>query len=123
VEGVGDHCCEYMTGGVVVVLGEVGYNFGAGMTGGFAYVLDKENQFVDRYNRELIDIKRITSADMDEYSSYLADLLSEFVCLTHSDWGRELLENLEEYIGRFWLITPKAANVQSLLNHIRTRPE
>src|SRR5690606_38824801 len=47
VEGVGDHCCEYMTGGQVTVLGTTGYNFGAGMTGGFAYVLDQENTFVD----------------------------------------------------------------------------
>jgi glutamate synthase (NADPH/NADH) large chain len=123
VEGAGDHCCEYMTGGVAVVLGETGYNFGAGMTGGFAYVLDMNNDFVDRYNRALIDIQRIGSSDMEEYHSYLMDLLAEFVGATFSDWGRELLENMEDYVGRFWLITPKAANVQSLLNHIRTRPE
>src|SRR5690606_23581907 len=48
IEGAGDHCCEYMTGGVVVVLGETGYNFGAGMTGGFAYVLDENRHFYDR---------------------------------------------------------------------------
>ena len=59
VEGVGDHGCEYMTGGVITVLGDTGLNFGAGMTGGFAYVLDRDNQFVDRYNHELIDINRI----------------------------------------------------------------
>jgi len=123
VEGVGDHCCEYMTGGVVVVLGRTGYNFGAGMTGGFAYVLDQENLFVDRYNRELIDIQRITSSDMEEYYSYLTDLLSEFVAQTYSEWGREILENIEEYIGRFWLITPKAASAERLLRHIRSRPE
>ena len=56
VEGTGDHCCEYMTGGVVCVLGRTGVNFGAGFTGGFAYVLDMERDFVDRYNHELIDI-------------------------------------------------------------------
>ncbi|MDB2384367.1 glutamate synthase large subunit, partial [Endozoicomonas sp.] len=55
VEGVGDHCCEYMTGGLVVVLGKTGHNFGAGMTGGFAYVLDLERRFVDCYNHELVD--------------------------------------------------------------------
>ena len=60
VEGAGDHCCEYMTGGVVVVLGQTGLNFGAGMTGGFAYVLDLDRKFVDLYNHELIDIHRIT---------------------------------------------------------------
>nr|MDJ0790129.1 glutamate synthase large subunit [Myxococcota bacterium] len=55
IEGAGDHCCEYMTDGIVVVLGQTGVNFGAGMTGGFAYVLDMERDFVDRYNHELID--------------------------------------------------------------------
>src|SRR5439155_1256854 len=59
IEGAGDHCCEYMTGGAVCVLGRTGVNFGAGFTGGFAYVLDLERNFVDRYNHELIDISRI----------------------------------------------------------------
>jgi hypothetical protein len=58
VEGAGDHCCEYMTDGVVLVLGKVGLNFGAGFTGGLAYVLDVDRDFVDRYNHELIDIQR-----------------------------------------------------------------
>ena len=52
IEGAGDHCCEYMTGGVVCVLGRTGVNFGAGFTGGFAYVLDIERDFVDRYNHD-----------------------------------------------------------------------
>ena len=56
VEGVGDHGCEYMTDGIVVVLGRMGLNFGAGFTGGLAYVLDLDRDFVDRYNHELIDI-------------------------------------------------------------------
>ena len=66
VEGAGDHCCEYMTGGCVVVLGDTGLNFGAGMTGGFAMVYDAHDEFVDRYNHELIDIHRInTESTMD----------------------------------------------------------
>jgi glutamate synthase (NADPH) large chain len=65
VEGAGDHCCEYMTGGVVAVLGRTGLNFGAGFTGGFAYVLDLERDFVDRYNHELIDIHRISPEGME----------------------------------------------------------
>src|SRR5699024_500985 len=59
IEGAGDHCCEYMTGGLVAVLGETGDNFGAGMTGGFAYVLDEERTFVDKVNHELVGIHRI----------------------------------------------------------------
>ncbi|WP_438894462.1 hypothetical protein, partial [Bacillus cereus group sp. BC325] len=61
IEGAGDHCCEYMTGGLVCVLGETGVNFGAGMTGGFAYVLDEDRTFVDKYNHELVDILRVNT--------------------------------------------------------------
>src|SRR5690606_6385474 len=58
VEGVGDHGCEYMTGGVIAVLGETGLNFGAGMTGGLAFVLDSDNSFEQRYNKELVELLR-----------------------------------------------------------------
>jgi glutamate synthase (NADPH/NADH) large chain len=71
VEGTGDHCCEYMTGGCVLVLGRTGLNFGAGFTGGFAYVLDIERDFVDRYNPELIDIVRISTEGMENHLSHL----------------------------------------------------
>ena len=71
VEGAGDHCCEYMTGGIVTVLGPTGYNFGAGMTGGFAYVLDMARVFVDRYNMELVDIKRVTSESAESHTAFL----------------------------------------------------
>jgi glutamate synthase (NADPH/NADH) large chain len=75
IEGAGDHCCEYMTGGAVVVLGRTGLNFGAGFTGGLAYVLDLERDFVDRYNHELIDIVRITPEGFDNYRQHLTDLV------------------------------------------------
>jgi glutamate synthase (NADPH/NADH) large chain len=71
VEGTGDHCCEYMTGGVVCVLGRTGVNFGAGFTGGFAYVLDMERDFVDRYNHELIDIHRVSPEGMGTHVQHL----------------------------------------------------
>src|SRR5690606_16333076 len=64
VEGAGDHCCEYMTGGLVTVLGNTGHNFGAGMTGGFAYVLDLDKDFVDKYNHELVEVHRIRMEGM-----------------------------------------------------------
>ena len=76
IEGAGDHCCEYMTGGVVVVLGKSGLNFGAGMTGGFAYVLDIDRDFVDRYNHELIDIHRITAREHGSASASSAKLVA-----------------------------------------------
>src|ERR1051325_8051916 len=91
VEGAGDHCCEYMTGGVVAVLGKVGLNFGAGMTGGFAYVLDLERDFVDCYNHELVDILRISPEGMEHYMQHLRGLVSRHVELTGSDWGRQIL--------------------------------
>ncbi|WP_426414936.1 glutamate synthase large subunit [Aestuariirhabdus sp. LZHN29] len=122
-EGAGDHCCEYMTGGLVTVLGEVGHNFGAGMTGGFAYVLDLNRQFVDRYNHELVDIHRIDTESMEQYSSHLTHIIEEYVAETGSAWGKELLEDMYDYIGKFWLVKPKAANMSNLLSSIRTRPE
>ncbi len=119
VEGIGDHGCEYMTGGVVIVLGRTGINFGAGMTGGFGYVLDIENAFVDRYNHELIDIHRIVTEDMEPQRDYLLNQLQTFVDLTDSDWGRELLEDFSMYVGRFWLVKPKAADLASLMDTLR----
>ena len=119
VEGIGDHGCEYMTGGAVIVLGRTGINFGAGMTGGFGYVLDLENAFVDRYNHELIDIHRIVTEDMEPQRDYLLNQLQTFVDLTDSDWGRELLEDFSMYVGRFWLVKPKAADLASLMDTLR----
>jgi glutamate synthase (NADPH/NADH) large chain len=119
VEGVGDHGCEYMTGGVVVVLGRVGVNFGAGMTGGFAYVLDERRVFVDRYNHELIDIHRILAEHMEGHRHYLLERIRDYVDATGSDWGREIAENFRDYVGKFWLAKPKAADIGSLLVAIR----
>ncbi|MGD8709233.1 MAG: glutamate synthase large subunit [Ectothiorhodospiraceae bacterium] len=119
VEGVGDHGCEYMTGGVVCVLGSTGLNFGAGMTGGFAFVLDLENRFVDRYNHELIDINRIQAESMEAHRHYLRDMIAEFVAETGSEWGREIVENFRDYVGRFWLVKPKAADIHEVLNTLR----
>lgn len=123
VEGAGDHCCEYMTGGCVVVLGAVGSNFGAGMTGGFAYVLDKTNGFVDRYNRELVEISRVVGEAMTAYQHYLYSLIEEFVAQTQSPWGHELLDDFDDYVRRFWLVKPKAANLQHLLTQTRAAPQ
>jgi len=71
VEGAGDHCCEYMTGGIVVVLGDVGRNFGAGMSGGIAYVLDKENRLQDLYNPEMIELESISEINNNNNPKYI----------------------------------------------------
>ncbi len=123
VEGAGDHCCEYMTGGVVTVLGDTGVNFGAGMTGGFAYVLDRNNRFVDRYNHELVDIVRVNTEQLEAHRNHLRGVIREFVEETGSAWGQELLDQFDRYISSFWLVKPKAASIDSLLTSFRLRGE
>ena len=119
VEGAGDHCCEYMTGGVVCVLGRTGVNFGAGFTGGFAYVLDLERDFVDRYNHELIDIHRVSPEGMGPHVQHLYGLIEQHVAETDSVWGEQLLADFRSYVGRFWVVKPKAAAIGSLLENLR----
>ncbi len=123
VEGAGDHCCEYMTGGVVTVLGPTGVNFGAGMTGGFAYVLDENKDFVDRYNHELVDIHRIDTEALEAHRNHLRSIISEFTRETESAWGQNLLDNFDDYIRKFWLVKPKAASLGSLLVSFKQRGE
>ncbi|UZJ43253.1 glutamate synthase large subunit [Marinimicrobium sp. C6131] len=123
VEGAGDHCCEYMTGGVVTVLGRTGVNFGAGMTGGFAFVLDEDNSFVDRYNHELVDIHRVDCESLEAHRNYLRGVIAEFTAETDSEWGQHLLDNFDDYIGKFWLVKPKAASLNGLLNDLEKRGE
>ncbi|HEY7775867.1 MAG TPA: glutamate synthase large subunit, partial [Kineobactrum sp.] len=119
VEGAGDHCCEYMTGGTVTVLGPTGVNFGAGMTGGFAYVLDQDRRFIDRYNSELVEIHRVSSEHMEAYRNHLRGRIRDFAKETGSAWGAELLDNFEDYLGKFWLVKPKAAEFDQLLSRLR----
>ncbi|WP_286876004.1 glutamate synthase-related protein, partial [Marinimicrobium sp. UBA4509] len=123
VEGAGDHCCEYMTGGVVTVLGRTGVNFGAGMTGGFAFVLDEDNSFVDRYNHELVDIHRVDGESLEAHRNYLRRVITEFTEETESEWGQNLLDNFDDYVGKFWLVKPKAASLSGLLNDMEKRGE
>jgi glutamate synthase (NADPH) large chain len=119
IEGAGDHCCEYMTGGVVAVLGRTGVNFGAGFTGGFAYVLDLERDFVDRYNHELIDISRLLPEAMQSHLQHLEALIEQHVAETASVWGTEILGDFRSFIGKFWVVKPKAASIDSLIENLR----
>lgn len=122
IEGAGDHCCEYMTGGVVVVLGRTGHNFAAGMTGGMAYVLDREQTFVDAYNPELVDSMRIVKESMEAYQEDLMQHLQDYVAATGSAWGQSIVEQFDELLRYFWLIKPKAASLDSLLAQSRAQP-
>ena len=119
IEGSGDHCCEYMTGGEVIVLGPVGNNFGAGMTGGFAYVLDEDRSFVDRCNKDLITFNRITSQDMEAHRSYLKDRIAFFIKETNSEVAKKILEDFEKYQNLFWIITPYAENLARIIKNTR----
>jgi glutamate synthase (NADPH/NADH) large chain len=119
IEGAGDHCCEYMTDGVVTVLGQTGVNFGAGMTGGFAYVLDIDRLFVDRYNHELIDIHRITPENMEAHLHHLRALITRHVEATGSTWGEAILEDYRSFLPKFWVVKPKAAELGSLIASLR----
>ena len=103
VEGVGDHGCEYMTGGRVVVLGRTGKNFAAGMSGGVAYVLDEDNDLYLRLNKEMVSSYEITSKyDVLE----LKEMIKEHVALTNSEKGKLILDNFKEYLPRFKKIIP-----------------
>jgi len=115
IEGAGDHCCEYMTGGQVTVLGSVGANFGAGMTGGFAYVLDEERTFFDNCNRGLVNIERITTEDMQSHRKYLKEIIANHYKKTNSVKAKMLMEDFERYEPYFWLVVPAASNIQDLL--------
>lgn len=115
VEGAGDHCCEYMTGGVATVLGPTGINFGAGMTGGFAFVLDMQNTFVDHYNHELIDIHRIDTEDTEAHRNYLRKTITHYVEVTGSRFAEQILDDFMSYVGKFWLIKPIASNLESII--------
>jgi glutamate synthase (NADPH) large chain len=119
IEGCGDHGCEYMTGGVVVVLGRTGVNFGAGMTGGFAYVLDEKRNFVDRYNHELIDIHRVVSESMEAHEHYLRNVVTDYAKVSGSKWAQAILSDWADFVGKFWLVKPRAAEIGSLIDSVR----
>lgn len=103
VEGVGDHGCEYMTGGRVVVLGKTGKNFAAGMSGGIAYVLDEENDLYRKVNKQMVSIDKL----MNKYDVLeLKEMVKDHVAYTNSAKGKEILENFSEYLPKFKKIIP-----------------
>ena len=103
VEGVGDHGCEYMTGGCVVVIGKTGKNFAAGMSGGVAYVLDEDRHLYTRLNKEMV----LFSEVKEKYDIIqLKDLIQQHVDATGSEKGKRILDNFEEYLPKFKKIIP-----------------
>ncbi|WNC71655.1 glutamate synthase large subunit [Thalassotalea psychrophila] len=115
VEGAGDHACEYMTGGIVTIIGQVGLNFGAGMTGGFAYVLDEADDLDSRLNGESIEILELN--DLSIHQEHLRGLINHHFEETGSLRAEFILENFSDFAPKFKLIKPKATDVKTLLGH------
>lgn len=119
VEGAGDHCCEYMTQGTVVVLGSVGRNFGAGMSHGFAYVLDEDATFPGKYNPELVAIDKVRAAgDISE----LKQLIQEHAAKTGSARARAILDQWDRYLPLFWKVSP-LSQTYKVDGHLAEKPE
>lgn len=103
VEGLGDHGCEYMTGGRVAVIGKIGKNFAAGMSGGIAYVLDMDSDLYMKVNKEMVKIEHVTSKyDVLE----LKEMIQEHVAYTNSNKGKDILNHFKEYLPKFKKIIP-----------------
>ena len=125
VERIGDHGCEYMTGGCVVVIGKAGRNFGAGMSGGIAYVIDDAGDFEQRLNHQMVEIERIVADEGVPYNKpddpsrvellanplgndvwRLKTLIARHARLTNSSRAQEILDNFDEYLPRFYKVVP-----------------
>jgi glutamate synthase (NADPH) large chain len=102
VEGIGDHGCEYMTGGKVIVLGETGSNFAAGMSGGIAYVLDVNKSFMNRLNSEMVSIDPIEIDDLE----YIKAEIQEHLEVTDSEKAKEILANWDVFKSQFVKVMP-----------------
>lgn len=109
-EGAGDHCCEYMTGGVVVVLGTVGRNVGAGMTGGIGYFYDDDGRFEERVNREIVKYQRVTSTAGE---AQLKNIVERHFEKTGSEKAEAILDNWEEEVGKFWQVFPPSESTSA----------
>ncbi|MBD2627580.1 glutamate synthase large subunit [Trichormus variabilis] len=103
IEGAGDHCCEYMTGGVIVVLGKVGRNVGAGMTGGLGYFLDEDGSFPELVNKAIVKTQRVVT---ESGAKQLYELIKTHSDRTGSPKAKLIIQNWEEYLPKFWQLVP-----------------
>ncbi|WP_163337668.1 glutamate synthase large subunit [Desulfopila sp. IMCC35008] len=120
VEGVGDNCCEYMTGGWVTILGRTGVNFGAGMTGGFAYVLDEDEGLEHRLNHELVEL--LGMEENDVLLEHLRGIISRHYRETTSPRAEQILTDFDSFSSLFKLVKPKTTDVDTLLGHRGNSP-
>jgi glutamate synthase (NADPH) large chain len=103
VEGIGDHGCEYMTGGLVIILGDTGRNFGAGMSGGVAYVWDKNKDFAPKLNGEMVAIEELTIEDENILRMYVEQHLQ----YTDSGIAKKILDNWTDTLPQFVKVMPQ----------------
>jgi len=115
VEGIGDNGCEYMTSGIVTVLGETGVNFGAGMTGGFAYIYDNNDELTPRLNNELVE--QLNVADYPMHVEHLRGIIIQHLAETNSLHAQALLDDFNNVASNFRIVKPKTANIDALLGH------
>ena len=120
VEGLGDHGCEYMTGGAAVILGETGRNFGAGMTGGVAFVLDEQLDFEAKFNPQFIGIERLQPG---EHQDLLWTLVANHQRRTGSTWSKTILDRWDEFLPQFWKVEPSDQSGRPSISAIRERLE
>ena len=113
VEGVGDHACEYMTGGLIVVLGPTGRNIAAGMTGGLAYFLDEDNTVLSKLNHEIVKAQRIQTQEGEDQ---LKGLLELYEIKTKSMKAKFILDNWSHFIDKFWQLVPPSEQDTSFTN-------
>nr|YP_010986036.1 ferredoxin-dependent glutamate synthase [Polyopes affinis]WOL36954.1 ferredoxin-dependent glutamate synthase [Polyopes affinis] len=113
VEGVGDHACEYMTGGLIVVLGQAGRNIGAGMTGGISYFLDENNDLVSKINKEIVKAQRIMTKEGEDQ---LKNIIELYEIKTKSLKAKTILDNWSFYISMFWQIVPPSEEEAAITN-------
>ncbi len=116
VEGLGDHACEYMTGGLIVSLGETGSNFGAGMSGGLGFVYDENDVFNNRYNPAMVDIERLSeSGEADA----LKKVVEAHLAATSSPLAQSLLENWGATVSKFWKVVPHPSTPETPKNVLK----
>jgi glutamate synthase (NADPH/NADH) large chain len=116
VEGAGDHCCEYMTGGCSIILGDVGNNFGAGMTGGVAFIYDKNKTLHRNINDTSVEYVDLSSADKITLK-YFKTIIKDYVKETNSMNAKEIMKNLNNEIKHFKLIKPINASMEDIIKN------
>ena len=115
IEGSGDHTCEYMTGGAIIVLGKTGNNFGAGMTGGLSFVYDEDDSFSKKINPSSVELAKLSEIMFEEHQKYLLKILKEYYKDTGSYFAKSIISKFKEKIDKFIIVKPKASDFKILL--------